>query len=228
MAKRPATVNEGEIVRGTRERLESEGVVTLSSIKPPSVREKIAERLVAEGFERTPKAVRRPLAAQLDAALQHGALIPLKSLNAHVRGASVAELSKLIAAAVTSGKAYKVLRGTAEVLCGPSAPVLAPEEVQELRAQLLTASKALEKVTKKPQLSLLATDVSEMLRPIASLVSKPIAAPAKETVDGLRSVLTAVDDARDAKTGLSFVPAVVGRLAPLLEPGMVMRREAAR
>lgn len=208
-----------------REALSRDGAVKLSSVKPAALRSRIAESLSLDGFEVTKAAIRRPLPAQLLQALAHGALVPLKSLATHVQGATAGELKLLIADALHQGLARRVLRGTTEVLVGTDHKVLSPAEVNAIRLKLVALGKTLEKVTKKPGLSLLATDVAAALDDATTAmnaragmkVAPSLATQRKPVDDALAALLEAVDSTRDERTGLSFVPAVVGRLAPRVE-----------
>lgn len=202
-------------------------MVKLARIKPSQLRAEIVEKLVQDGFEVTKTLVRRPLDAQLHAALQHGALIPVKGLGSHVRGATGPELKRLTEAAVREGTARLVLRGAVEVLAGAEVPVLSGPEVAALRTSVVALGKALEKVTRKRGLSLLTTDAAAVLsdalavfgqpeQPATTRLAapRPAAPPREQHDDAMRALLDAVDSTRDLRTGLSFVPAVVGRLAP--------------
>src|SRR5262245_43754975 len=75
-----------------RRRLEVDGGVKLSTIKPRALAARLAAALAAEGFESNVTWIRRPLRDQLARALSHGAALDRKSLAAQVRGASAAEL----------------------------------------------------------------------------------------------------------------------------------------
>ena len=188
-----------------------------------------------EGFEVTKTLVRQPLRVQLRAALQYGALIPVKALASHVRGATATELKRLTETAVGEGLARLVLRGTAEVLAGAEVSVLSGAEVEALRIRVVGLGKALEKVTRRQGLSLLATDatapLSEALTALGerspgaarSAAPLPAAPPQQPSDDAMRTLLEAVDSTRDVSTGLSFVPAVVGRLAPGLSASAAVR-----
>jgi len=221
-----SVVDVGAIVSALRDELEREAIVKLARIKPTQLRAEIVEKLVQDGFELTKTLVRRPLAAQLHAALQHGALVPVKALGSHVRGATAPELKRLTEAAVRDGTARLVLRGAVEVLAGAEVPVLSGPEVEALRTSVVGLGKALEKVTRKRGLSLLTTDATAVLSDALAVFAqhqpatmrlaapRPAALSRQPHDDAMRALLDAVDSTRDLRTGLSFVPAVVGRLAP--------------
>jgi hypothetical protein len=212
-----------------REDLAREGAVKLTRIKPASLRGSVSDALSRDGFEVTKAAIRQPLRAQLLAALEHGALVPVKSLAAHVRGATAPELKRLMDDAVRDGIARRVLRGTAEVLAGREVRVLSAAEIEAMRVRVVGLGKALEKVTKKPGLSVLASDATTALAEAMAGVTdraearngtratRVSATTGKPSDEAMGALLAAVDSTRDVRTGLSFVPTVVGRLAPELE-----------
>jgi len=214
-----------------RAALECEGALKLSSVKPAALRTTIAESLSRGGFEVTKSFIRRPLKTQLLEALEHGALVPLKSLTTHVRGATAPELKRLIDDAVQEGLARRVLRGAAESLVSADVRVLSATELQALRLRVVGLGKALEKVSKTPGLSVLASDATEALNEAMTALD------ARRTVNGTQAsvvqrkvpdeamgeLLTAVDLTRDERTGLSFVPAVVGRLSPRLDTSTAVK-----
>jgi hypothetical protein len=230
-----SVLDEAAIDSAIRDELRREAVAKLNRIKPARVRADIAEKLLQEGFEVTKTLVRQPLRSQLRAALQHGALIPLKGLASHVRGATGTELKRLTESAVGEGMARLVLRGTTEVLAGPDVRVLSGADAEALRISVVGLGKALEKVTRRQGLSLLASDAAAVLsealtavggRPPATARSatlSPVAPPQQPQDDAMRTLLEAVDCTRDVRTGLSFVPAVVGRLAPRLSASEAVR-----
>lgn len=221
-------VDEAAIVAALRDELQREGVAKLSRINPARIRAEIAEKLKQEGFEATKTLLRQPLHAQLRAALQHGALVPVKSLASHVRGATATELKRLTETSVGEGMVRLVLRGAAVLLAGAEVRVLSGTEVEALRKRVVGLGKALEKVTRKKGLSLLAVDATGALSEALTAVNEPLRAKAASTAprpaplqqqphdDGMGALLEAVDSTRDVRTGLSFVPSVVGRLAPAL------------
>lgn len=231
-----SVVDEAAIIAALREELQREGVAKLSRIKPARLRAEIAEKLVQEGFEATKTLVRQPLHAQLRAALQHGALVPVKSLASHVRGASATELKRLTQTSVGEGMARLVLRGTAELLAGAEVQVLSGLEVEALRMRVLGLAKALEKVTRRKGLSLLASDATAALSEALTAVNEPLRAkagksaprpaspqPQQQHDDAMGALLEAVAYTRDVRTGLSFVPSVVGHLAPALSTNAAVK-----
>lgn len=207
-------------VNDLQERLNRDGAVKLGEIKPKALREQAVGRLVEAGFEATKSYVRRPLHVQLRDALSHGALIPLTALAAHVQGASSAELKTTVARAVEHGDARKALRGRAEVLCGSQVRVVDSAQLLRLRERALELSKLVEKVTKKSGVVLLVDDLDELLGELR--IAVPEAAQAKPEDDSFSALLSAVDSTRDGRSGLSFVPAIVGRLAPQLAPNQAI------
>jgi len=227
-------VDEAAIESTLRDALEREGAVKLNRVKPIRVRAALVKKLVQEGFEVTKSVIRRPLQMQLREALKHGALIPIKSLGSHVRGATAGELKREMEIAVREGAARVVLRDTAEVLAGPEIRVLSETEVESLRMRVAGLRKALEKVTRKRGLNLLAADANAALSAALAVMGTPAQAKqgtrAPSTSESnaphdhaMRALLDAVDSARDVRTGLSFVPAVVGRLAPAISTSMAVK-----
>jgi hypothetical protein len=212
--KAKAVVDVDAALSEVEERLNRDGAVKLNELKPKALRDALVPRLVEKGFEATKAQLRRPLLAQLNEALSHGALVPVTALASHVQGATGPELKAAVALAVKSGRARLVLRGKAEVLCGPEVKVVDSAQLTRIRDRALALSKLVEKVTKKPGLMLLAQDLDEALTELRSAVPAVPVTEKKPEDDGLAALLSAVDSTRDARSGLSFVPAIVGRLAP--------------
>jgi hypothetical protein len=231
----PPAVDAAALEAEARDALAREGAIKLSSVKPSSLRAALSETLSRDGFEVTQSVIRRPLRAQLLDALAHGALVPVKSLSAHVRGAAAAELKRLTEDAIREGLARRVLRGTAEVLVGEDVRVLSGAGLESMRLRIVGLGKALEKATKKPGLTLLASDAQDALEQAITAVAEHGAAksatkaphtsatPQKPSDEPMRALLAAVDSTRDVRTGLSFVPAVVGRLAPTVDAGAAVK-----
>ncbi len=230
-------MDEAAVEADVRDELAREGVMKLASVKPAAIRGKLVAKLAADGFEVTKAAVRRPLLAQLKEALAHGALVPVKSLNAHVRGGSAPELKQLVTVVVRDGVAKLVQRGAVEVLASREARVLSVAEVQSLRERLADLGKALEKVTKKKGLSFLTSDATAVLSGAVSALEEREVSAARRVSEGagalaggvtsheeeMRALLEAVEATKDERTGLSFVPAVVGRLAPGLSSSVAVK-----
>jgi hypothetical protein len=208
-----------------RARLESDGAIRLSWLGTKSARATLVSRLSAQGFEVTGTTVRRPLNAQLTAALTHGAFIPLKSVASHVVGSTTAEAKRAVLSLVASGAAKLVLRGTEEVVVPADAPVLSRDEL----ARFAEVAKVVAKAAKsKSGASLLRSDVAEALGRVlrdAPSAGKHTSNPnltSARAKNGGRStlvgrLLAAVDATRDPRTGLSFVPTIVARLRPVLD-----------
>lgn len=220
-AKAQTAIDVEALLAELKQRIERDGAVKRSEIVPKSAREQLVSRLVGDGFEAGKTHVRRSLALQLEDALAHSALIPMSGLAAHLRGASVAERKVAVTDAVQRGKARRVLRGKAEVLCGPEVRVFGAEQLRRVGERVQALSKLLEKVTKMGDFVLLADDVEEAFGELRrALPKKAERAEEAETAGSQRpdetfeALLSAVDSTRDARSGLSFVPAIVGRLAP--------------
>jgi hypothetical protein len=223
-----------------RQRLLVEGAVKRSTLKPKALAERLVPALVAEGFEANTTWIRRPLQAQLEQALAHGAAVARKSLGAQLRGASAAELQRALGDAEHAGWLKRVLRGKAEVLVGSAASVLSAAELLRLRATVTALDKLLALALRKKGLTLLAGDVQQALEDALQLVpnakqvnhqegARAAGGPAPQAENAppsseraLQSVVAAVDATRDGNTGLSFVPDVVRRLLPAM-PAAVAR-----
>lgn len=223
-----------------RRRLLVEGGVKRSTLKPKALAERLVPVLVAEGFEANPTWIRRPLQAQLEQALAHGAAVARKSLGAQLCGASAAELQRALGDAERAGRLKRVLRGKAEVLVGGAASVVSAAELPRLRATVTTLDKLLARALRTKGLTLLASDVQHALEEALQMVPKAKQAHPQEggraagspapqleaeppsSERALQSVVAAVDATRDGNTGLSFVPDVVRRLLPAM-PAAVAR-----
>jgi hypothetical protein len=217
-----------ELLERARTLLVKEGVVKLSALGPPAAREHIVAELVKQGFELTKSSVRQPISAQLTRALAEGAFIPLKAIGSHVAGASAGEAKQAALALVMTGGAKLVLRGTEEVVVPPTTAVLSREQLlrfSEVASEVAKAAKS------KSGASLLQADLLEKLQRVAPEIGAGIrvrasrteaaTATRKETTarDGEWSrLLSAVEATRDPETGLSFVPAIVATLKPVLGP----------
>jgi hypothetical protein len=213
--KKTAKPNVEALINEARAHLTEHGSAKLASIAPKSVRDAVIAALAAQGFEQTKSSLRVPLLAQLQSALEHGAMISLSALPAHVRGATKAELKSAVESAVRDGAVHRVLRGRAESVVAVGAPVLPPETMDVLSTQLGELAKVLEKAHKTRDLSLLTADVREALE--KALSALPVAAKKKPAATALDRVLQTVDSVRDSKTGLSFIPQVLTELAKTMD-----------
>lgn len=161
-----------------RSRLSAEGAVKLSTLKPAGLREAVAPRLLAEGFEVTPAFVRRPLAAQLHDALARQGAVAKSELPRVVRGANRSELEQTVLGAAGRGELQRALRvrvepaagrraprirGNEELVVGAGQSVLAGERLTSLRATCTGLAKLLDAASKKKNVGLLASDVAHML-----------------------------------------------------------------
>jgi hypothetical protein len=222
-----------------RRRLRSEGAVKLSTLKPRTLRDDVARRLVCEGFEVAGSFVRRPLSGQLRDAVSGEQAIAVSALPGRVRGASRSELEREVAAAAARGDLQRVARGGLEFVVGPSQAVLGGQRLENLYEALCLLTKMLAVAGKKKNVGVLASDVEPMLSAAthvleADRISTPQPAsgvkraadvapnpdaprsPPGTPVDALAYLLAALDAACDERTGLSFVPAIVQRLSPAM------------
>jgi hypothetical protein len=203
-----------------RRKLADEGVLRLSTVKPKQVREEVVLRLRSEGFEVTRSVVRRPLAAQLSAALAHGATLSLKSIGSHVQGATAPEVKRTALGLVAQGKAHRVLRGTADTLAASDLLVASREELKTLRSILDGMSKNIARALRdRGGMTLLRADVKDALEKAWPEVTNGIFAKSRDNpstrarggaqvvaASPIERILAAVDATRDARSGLSFVP----------------------
>lgn len=219
--KQLATPDLGALIQAARTALERDGAVKVAKLGPAGVRAEVVAALVKDGFEGTKSAVRRPVGDQLAAALADGAFISLKTVGAHVVGATAAEAKKGATALVAAGRARLVVRGAEEVLVPASTAVLSREQVARLVRFSKVAAKA---AASKSGAALLESDVIEALREVVPSLAGARSGPAQaagkrpdEDAKGrLETLLSAVDETRDARTGLSFVPAIVAKLSASL------------
>src|SRR5258708_27161838 len=117
------------VLERARRQLDADGAVKLSALGPKLVQAELVTALTAQGFEVAKNWVRRPLRAQLTAALSHGAFIPLKSIASHVAGSAAPEAKRAALELVASGDAKLVLRGTAQVMVSPETSVLSQDQL---------------------------------------------------------------------------------------------------
>ena len=205
-------------------KLERDGAIKLSAIGPTAMRPALLAELARRGFEVTKSGVRKPLKAQLASVLSDGAFISLKSVGAHVVGATAAEAKQAALALVADGTAKLVLRGSEEVVVPKATAVLSRDEL----TRFADVAKLVAKAAKaKNGASMLRSDMAEALaralpggtsNEAARAVRKDLAPSASSRAEEqprraqLGRLLSAVDGARDANTGLSFVPTIIERL----------------
>jgi hypothetical protein len=216
-AKPAPAPNLAALTKEAEEALSEQGLLKLTSIKPPAIREAVVATLVKQGFELTKTHLRIPLAEQLRSALAHGATISISGLPAHVRGATKTELKAAVERAVRDGIVHRVLRGQAESVVAAGAAVLSPELIDRLSARLDHLFKALTKARKGAGLTLLALDVTEALNAAQDVLPKPPNKKSDSAFTAIDRVLQTVDAVRDSQTGLSFVPQVVTQLAKTMD-----------
>jgi hypothetical protein len=204
-------------VARARTLLEQCDALKLSALAPANIRKQVAAQLAQEGFEVTKSVVRKPLAAQVAQALEHGALIALKGLAAHVVGAAEAETKRAALALVAQGQAKLVLRGKAVSLSSIDTAVLDGDTLRALGRELTALQKVVTTALKaKPNTGLLLSDVEQSLSQLLPASARTRAGagntkaePAGDAPNRRRQVLRAVDMALDAKLGMAFVPRVI-------------------
>lgn len=215
-----------------RERLRAEGALKLTSLAPKSLRGSLVSQLASEGYELTRTWLRRPLHAQIREALAHGALVTRKDLSSLVRGASTAEVARALTELSRAGEVFLVLRGKHETFTGASTELLAGESLRSLSDAMARLSKVLSAANKKRGAALLRSDVQELLAQANAWLPARTADAPRESLERDRanaghaaergrsetgqraSLLDALDATRDERTGLSFVPRLMGHLLP--------------
>lgn len=218
------------LVRGVEEAVRRAGAVLLTKLTKekltPAARAELEKQLVASGLERTAKAVRVPLAAQILALVQAGARVPSKELGKRVKGASpAAQIKAALDALRKQGRVRVVIRTEIEVLVGAGERVLDPGELAQLVKLGATLGKTLKKVGAKglPR-GLLREDLAAVLAPLAVIAQTPQARvePAGEGAAARRALLDeAVTRLTDPRLGLLRVPDLVRDLAGRLTTGEV-------
>jgi hypothetical protein len=176
----------------------------------------LVDALRRRGYEVGTKFVRVPIVDQIEQALGEGGFIALKTVGAHVRGATSTEARKAALLLVERQRAHLVLRTTSETLVPSSAGVVSGKDLAAAAARASELAKYLQKAARKKGTSVLRSDVRELLE--RTLEVRPNGSSWKaDSTSALPRVLHAVDEARDATLGLSFVPKVVALLAPDLD-----------
>jgi hypothetical protein len=206
------------LLAGAMATLDREKTLARSSVGPAAVRDQLLARLRARGYEITPKVVRMPLSEQLESALTDGSYIALKAVGAHVRGATATEARKAALLLLERGRARLALRSQSETLVPATADVVAGRELAAVATRVADLAKQLQKAVRKGKgAGVLRADLRDVLDAGPALRAQGTPRTAEPTA-ALPRVLRAVDKARDAALGLSFVPKIVALLAPDLEP----------
>jgi hypothetical protein len=206
------------LLAGAMAALDHEKAIARSSVGPASVRDQILESLRARGYEITPRVVRTPLSDQLEAALTDGSYIALKVVGSHVRGATATEARKAALLLVDRGRAHLAMRSESETLVPATADVVAGRELAAVATRVADLAKQLQKAARKGKgAGVLRADLRDFLDTVPELRAQGTARTAEPTA-ALPRVLRAVDKARDATLGLSFVPKILALLAPDLGP----------
>jgi hypothetical protein len=146
-----------------RERLRAEGAVKVSSILPKTAKAELTQQLAAEGYELAGTWLRRPVREQMREALGHGAALTKTALASLVRGASAPELARVASELEKGGELHRVLRGKSETFTGSGSQVLAPPSLAALKPLIAQLHQALATVSRKKGMTLLASDVDELL-----------------------------------------------------------------
>jgi hypothetical protein len=194
-------------------RVRQEGVVPLGKLTArrlgPSARAELEATLEARGLERTPKAVRVPLAAQLSEVVGAGARVPLKEIPSRVKGATKPEVTSALTSLVRDGGAKVVVRTKVDVLVGPAEPTLAPAELDELTAAHAALGDVLRAVAAKGWTrTLLRDDLRALLEPFARFAT----APSRGTPEPRAIVADALRRLEDRTLKLVRIPDLVRAL----------------
>ena len=211
-AKKPADVN--ALVAASKRIIEREKVIQRSKVAPPSVRDRVLDALRSDGFEVTAKVVRVPLRDQLVEVLKDGSYVALSAIASHLAGATAAEAKQVALALAKSGLARRVLRTSTETLVPATADVVADEALATALRRVLELVRQLQTAARRGKgLGVLREDVEQALARVLPEHSRGVTRRRSDLSSALNLVLRAVDAARDAKVGLSFVPSVVGLLS---------------
>lgn len=215
-SKTPLDVN--ALVAASRTTIEREKMISRSKIVPASVRDRVLDALRAEGFEVTAKVVRVPIQDQLVEVLKDGSYIPLSAVRSHLAGATVTEAKQVARALTKTGQARRVLRTSIETLVPATADVVANEALAAASKRVQEIAKQLQAAARKGEgVGVLREDIAQALGRVLPEQSRGVHRRRPDPSSALDLVLRAVDAARDAKVGLSFVPSVVGLLSADLD-----------
>ncbi len=196
---------------------------------PKAQHEAAAQRLGDEGFEKTPKLVRVPLAQQLRFRLRERSQLPLKGLEKALAGCTSKEALIVAEELVRSGGAIRVLRTKALWIVSADAEVLSPEEIQILHDHLAKWVPQTQKIirSKKAPMTFWRTDVRALVDDLVLLVSQRHSDTNSDPVDAQR-LLQLVAENLEASVGLAFVPIVIEKLHLPLKRAHALLLEAAR
>ncbi len=210
----------------------SRGAVTTTQLGPLARRESVAQALVEEGYERTPKGLRRPLGTQLEELLRDGAYLPSSELRRRLKGVTKVEGEALIREAQKKGLATLVLRGKQLTIVPAGEDVLDRSALREFAAELKRLQAWVQKAEKdKGGPTLLRSDTAEALRELQSLVqpkpklrsqlerASPAPTKASELGQAVRGAILAL---RDEESLLAAVPRVSERLETIAPPDRIV------
>jgi hypothetical protein len=200
------------LVAASKAVLDQDGAIPRSKVGPPSVRDRVLDALRVEGFEVTARVVRIPIEAQLVAALRDGSYLAFNTIASHIRGATAAEAKHVAKALAETGRARRILRTATETLVPAAADVVANKELAIAAKRVSDVARQLQSAARKG-MGVLRSDVEQALDGVLPTNPRSAAPRRPDSSLELEVVLRAVDDARDAKVGLSFVPKVVGLLS---------------
>jgi hypothetical protein len=200
------------LVAAAKAVLDQDGAIARSKAGPPSVRDRVVDALRVEGFEVTARVVRIPIEAQLVAVLRDGSYLAFNTIASHIRGATAAEAKQVAKALAETGRARRILRTATETLVPAAADVVANKGLAIAAKRVSDLARQLQSAARKG-MGVLRSDVEQALDGVLPTNPRSTAPRRPDSSLELEVVLRAVDDARDAKVGLSFVPKVVGLLS---------------
>jgi len=183
----------------------------------------LERQLVARGLERTAKAIRVPVDAQIAALVEDGRRVPLKDVPKRIKGAPRTEITAAITRLLRAGRARVVVRTAAEVLVGGAEAALDPAEIAALKKLSADLVKTVKKVSARghPR-SLLREDLAALLAAIT---------PIEHAVPSRTRITEAIRRLEDPALKLVRVPDLVraldGQLA-LAEVHRALLEEAER
>ena len=176
-----------------------------------AARDELVKRLVARGFERTPKMLRVPLSAQIETLVAAGARVPRKDLAKRVKGASKTEIDANLAKLLRERRVHLVVRTQTEVLVSGGERVIGLTEMNQLAKAITTLAKTVKKVQAKglPR-TILREDLDAVL---GSSVQMPKFATPNSNDGAERLVVETLRQMEDPSLKLVRIPDLVRALA---------------
>lgn len=202
-SKSVAAPSSGEVAAGVVSDVRRDGAVAKSVVTKRAGRANVLavfDALTNAGLEIGARHVREPLEGQLAAAVRGGPL-SLRGLDAHVRGATLAEAKSAALALVARGRLRLVARGKELAVTSVDSLVL-DARTRERLAHAVDALVRASKLAAKHRASLLAADVEAAFAPFLQPSS------ARAELRTIRDVAALVE-AQKEPSGLTWVPKLV-------------------